>query len=240
LFLAAGDACVDVNQFEKAISFWSGLVDVEEYNNVELWTRLGNAYKIIRQFENAQECYECIIVEKEDDINSRLALVEIYEYLEKGEEALELVNEIMALRRSANEAPENTENTDFSGSILFPEEKRRVKTAQKYRPTMSDRLKAEKQRTENCIANHEKLKALYPGMLAGDPQAVRQWIETAGEMVDDFRNSKALYPSERRYRYQGFLGFTTARRPWQKKNIEATMQKTKERLQANLGMLPMW
>ncbi|KAK6355195.1 transcription factor TFIIIC subunit tfc4 [Orbilia brochopaga] len=239
LLLAAGDACVEVNKHDEAVDLWMPLMEVDFFQTVELWLRLGKSYKVLRNWENARRCLECVVECKPDDLESRLLLIEIYEVLDMNERALEVVNEVIEIRarnreqQHAKDGQEDTQEGTGTGLFVSKDGKRKPR-AKRYNPSASERYQAEKQRTELCLQNYQKLELLRPKVEQQDTDAILQWLDTAGEMFDDFRSSRALYPSERRFEYAGFLGYTTARRSGKRINLESQMNLMKRRLESNL------
>ncbi|KAF3210621.1 transcription factor TFIIIC subunit tfc4 [Orbilia oligospora] len=233
LLLSAGDSCAEASKHEEAVDLWFPLTEVELFQTVDLWLRLGKSYKILRNWENARRCLECVVECKDNDLESRLLLIEIYEVLDMNERALEVVNEVIEIRTRIREQERAREADEEAGGGLFTQDGKRKGKAKKYNPTATERYQAEKQRTELCIQNYQKLELLRPKVDQQNTEAIIQWLDTAGEMFDDFRSSRALYPSERRFEYAGFLGYTTARRTG-KRNIENQMHLMKRRLESNL------
>ncbi|KAJ6261002.1 hypothetical protein Dda_3667 [Drechslerella dactyloides] len=242
LLLAAGDTCAEANKHEEAVDLWIPLTEIDFFQTVDLWLRLGKSYKVLRNWDNARRCLECVVECKADDLESRLLLIEIYEVLDMNERALEVVNEVIDIRarnreqRRAKGDSEATHEGTSAGTSLFVTTKdgKKKPKSRKYNPTASERYQAEKQRTELCLQNYQKLELLRPKVEQQDTDAILQWLDTAGEMFDDFRSSRALYPSERRFEYAGFLGYTTARRSGKRINLESQMNLMKRRLESNL------
>ncbi|KAF3910038.1 hypothetical protein AA313_de0209805 [Arthrobotrys entomopaga] len=237
LLLAAGDACAEANKHDEAVDLWFPLTEIEIFQTVELWLRLGKSYKILRNWENAQRCLECVVECKEDDLESRLLLIEIYEVLDMNEKALQIVNEVIDIRARNKEQrrAQGEDGGDGTTSGLFVKDGKKRTKSRVYNPTATERYQAEKQRTELCLQNYQKLELLRPRVEQKDTNAIIQWLDTAGEMFDDFRSSRALYPSERRFEYAGFLGYTTVRRTGKRQvNLENQMNLMKRRLESNL------
>ncbi|EPS38679.1 hypothetical protein H072_7551 [Dactylellina haptotyla CBS 200.50] len=236
LLLAAGDSCAEANKHDEAVDLWFPLTEIDIFQTVDLWLRLGKSYKILRNWENAKRCLECVVECKEDDLESRLLLIEIYEVQDLNEKALEVVNEVIEIRTRLREQ-RNAREEDGAGSsnmgLFVSKDGKRKTKSKRYNPSATERYQAEKQRTEGCLQNYQKLELLRPKVEQQDTEAIIQWLDTAGEMFDDFRSSRALYPSERRFEYAGFLGYTTVRRTG-KRNLENQMNLMKRRLESNL------
>ncbi|EWC46801.1 hypothetical protein DRE_04046 [Drechslerella stenobrocha 248] len=237
LLLAAGDACAEANKHDEAVDLWFPLTEIDLFQTVDLWLRLGKSYKSLRSWENARKCLECVVECKPDELEARLLLIEIYDVLDLNEKALELVNEVIDIRARSREegltsGGSGGQEGDGRGFFISKDGKKKPKS-RKYNPSANERYQAEKQRTELCLQNYQKLELLRPKVEHQDTDAILQWLDTAGEMFDDFRSSRALYPSERRFEYAGFLGYTTVRRKG-KRNLENQMNLMKRRLESNL------
>ncbi|KAF3902623.1 hypothetical protein ABW21_db0209349 [Orbilia brochopaga] len=240
LLFAAGDTCAEANKHDEAVELWMPLTEVEFFQTVDLWLRLGKSYKVLRSWENARRCLECVVECKPDDLKSRLLLIEIYEVLDMNERALEVVNEVIDIRernkeqREARGEQEEAPQEGTGTGLFVSRDVKKKPKPRKYNPTASERYQAEKQRTELCLQNYQRLELLRSKVEQQDTDAILQWLDTAGEMFDDFRSSRALYPSERRFEYAGFLGYTAARRSGKRINLESQMNLMKRRLESNL------
>ena len=92
-------------------------------------------------------------------------------------------------------------------------------------------------KTEQTLVKYCKLDYLRAAMEAGDPDAVKDWLDTAGDLVDDFRNTRALFPSERSKAFKGFVS-TAQRRAWakgDKDRLERMQHRPEESLTYNDG-----
>ncbi|KAK8221940.1 transcription factor TFIIIC subunit tfc4 [Zalaria obscura] len=74
-------------------------------------------------------------------------------------------------------------------------------------------------------ANHFVLQTYRQGVDEGDEEAITQWMDAAGHMIEEFRSTKAFYPS--RDRYIQFHGYQKRFRP----ALMSEMESMRKRLQ---------
>ncbi|KAI5808754.1 hypothetical protein DFH27DRAFT_589841 [Peziza echinospora] len=239
LFQETGDALLEYGSHEMALEYYGVVAALEVSDDPKLWFNMAKCYKEIGNIEDAEECYHTLLNIYPDDVEGRMQLAEIYEVSDRREEALELVNQIIALRKQqdALEKAKNAGNQPHDPSAVpafftapparVPANKRRAAI------TAAERAERRARKTEQTIAKYRKLDYLRPRMEAGDPDAVRDWLDTAGDLVDDFRNTRAFYPCERSQEFKGFA--TTARRRAAKRGTDANMERMQHRLQEALS-----
>jgi len=58
------------------------------------------------------------------------------------------------------------------------------------------RLELERQLTEEYLEMLRQLEGLEPYMNRGDEEATRQWLDQASNLIDGFRETRALFPSD--------------------------------------------
>lgn len=201
----------------------------------KIWSNMAKCYMEIGNIDDAEECYHAILSSCPDDIDARMKLAEIYEVSDRREDALELVNQIIAIRKqqdglekakqSGKDAKAgNSAPTFFSAPpVRVPANKRRSEA------TAAEKAEMRAKRTEQTIAKYRKLEYLRPRMEKGETDAIKEWLDTAGDLVDGFRNTRAFYPSERSQKFKGFA--TTARRRAAKRGTDANMERMQHRLQ---------
>jgi general transcription factor 3C polypeptide 3 (transcription factor C subunit 4) len=62
--------------------------------------------------------------------------------------------------------------------------------------TMAERKELERQRQAEFELAFSKLDLLQPGLEANDPVATQEWLDVASFLVDGFRQTKELFPSD--------------------------------------------
>lgn len=100
----------------------------------------------------------------------------------------------------------------------------------------ADRLAAEELRHNEFAAAFQKLGVLDPAVDEGDSKAISEWLELATYLVDSFRETTQLFPSDPRKKFRGVLT-----RNWTRKGTTENMEKQAgemaSRLERNLGKM---
>ncbi|KAK9448273.1 uncharacterized protein V1518DRAFT_418503 [Limtongia smithiae] len=105
LFLDVADALMDAEQYELALSLYMPLVEMEEdYATPQLVMSMGRCLHGLGDFLQAETAYRTVMANDKNSLDARIALAEVYEATGKRHEALELVNEVMRLRRQQERA----------------------------------------------------------------------------------------------------------------------------------------
>lgn len=113
-----------------------------------------------------------------------------------------------ARRRSkaGNRQEQDEHEGQAVGSSLFEERGRTAKDkAGKAAPPKSAKLTAaqlrelEAKKEQEAVLSYRRVKDLWARMLAGDPEADREWMHEAESLVESFRETRALFLSSRVY-----------------------------------------
>lgn len=98
----------------------------------------------------------------------------------------------------------------------------------------ADKIASEQQRVEEFGAAFHKLSVLDSGVEEEDKEAIGEWLEVATYLVDSFRETTQLFPSDTKKKFSGVLS-----RDWTIKgaeeDIEAAAGEMASRLERNLG-----
>jgi hypothetical protein len=111
-------------------------------------------------------------------------------------------SQVLDARRQAQmDAAQSEQLADQSpqGDRSFFTENARGKPRQQRRPgklTMAERKELERQRQEEFELAFSKLDLLQPALEANDPVATQEWLDVASFLVDGFRETKELFPSD--------------------------------------------
>jgi general transcription factor 3C polypeptide 3 (transcription factor C subunit 4) len=250
LFQEAGDALHNAKAYEEAIRYYSSVVEGTQFMDAKLWFNMATCYKALNQVDDAEDCYATVLEAYPNETTAMMELASIYEVSGRKADALELVNQVIAIRKQAetaaatpNEnAPTEAEApvavpTGNQDSVFLPNQPapRRIKKHQPGYMSETQRLEMNARKTEQTTVKYRKLEYLRAGMEAGEPQAVKEWLDTAGELVDDFRNTRALFPTEKGSFFKGFM--TTARRRELNRNIKERLEMMQHRLEGSLNFL---
>jgi general transcription factor 3C polypeptide 3 (transcription factor C subunit 4) len=205
---------------------------------------MADCFKAIDRIEEAEDCYGTVLEAYPNDDEAMMQLAGIYEVTNRKAEALELVNEIIRMRREKDKverekkaAPNMAQGAQEEESMAFfpnqpvPE---RAKRGRLGALTQGEREEMDARKTQQTEIRYRKLEFLRSNMEKGDPEAVREWLDAAGDLVDDFRNTRALYPHERSVRFKGFM--TTAQRRAVALGEARRIEKMQNRLKESLSM----
>ena len=226
---------MEYGSHEMALEYYGVVAALELAEDRKLWHNMAKCYREIGNIDDTEECYHAILNLYPDDVDARLKLAELYEVSDRREEALQLVNQIIALRKQQELAKGEQQGGGLASTVKFaptffsappnrvPANRRRTEA------TTAQRAEIQARKVEQTATSYRKLEYLRPRMEIGDLDAVRDWLDTAGDLVDEFRNTRAFYPSERSMKFKGFA--TTARRRAAKRGTDAIMERMQHRLQ---------
>ena len=245
LFQEAGDALFAAKAHEDAICYYWSVVEGTQFLDKKLWFNMATCYKALNQVEDAEDCYATVLEAYSHDTDSMMELASIYEVSNRKVEALELVNEVIALRREKETADKNTASERAAAAApsirpgndpmaFFPNQPV-PRPVRKLRPgviTNEQRAEMNARKTEQTAVKYRKLEYLRVKMEEGDPDTIKDWLDTAGDLVDDFRNTKALFPSEKGKAFKGFI--STAQRREKAKGDREQLERMQHRLEESL------
>lgn len=230
------------------------VVEAAEYLDRKLWFNMAECYRGIDNIEDSEDAYMTILEAYPTDEAAMMQLAGIYEVTNRKAEALELVNEIIRIRRERDAAEKARKEALASGVVLsgaegseaanenntamafFPNQpvRERAKRKKAGMLTEAERAEMDAKKTEQTTVKFKKLEFLRPAAEAEDQLAIKDWLDTAGDLVDDFRNTRALYPQDRNLKFKGFM--TTAQRRAMAQGQAKRIEKMQSRLQETLSM----
>ncbi|KAI5804589.1 hypothetical protein EDC01DRAFT_643999 [Geopyxis carbonaria] len=248
LFQEVGDALYNINAYEDAIHYYFAVLECTQYVDRKVWFNLATCYKALDQVDDAEDCYATVLEGYPRDTEAMMQLASIYEVSDRKAEALELVNDVIRIRRDAEKAAvmaaagepfdsldaddENADKQDQMAFLPNAAVPKRAKRKRRAVMTAQQLLEMNERRTEQTAVKFRKLEYLKEAMLAGEKTAVKEWLDTAGDLVDDFRNTRALYPAERGVAFKGFI--STALRRARGAGEKEQIEKMQSRLQESL------
>ncbi|KAG5518178.1 hypothetical protein PMAC_003364 [Pneumocystis sp. 'macacae'] len=237
LIFDAANALSEKKLYDEALRLYSRLTESDSANGPDLWFSMGKCYKAIDDLEAAEECFKGIVANNERHIESLIQLADIYQITGRREEALDVVNKVIYYQRNENHVVEEVQNeSQNSSKLIFIVDTKisRDKLSKKVslKSCLNERIAIEMRRTEHTLFKWQKLSIVRDKMLQGDRQAVNEWLDTAGDMVDDFRNVRAFYPSEKSTKFKGII--SVAKRRMQKMEINHKLKVMADRLQESL------
>lgn len=223
LFLEAADALLHAEMWDDALECYSKLTDIEELNGPQLWSNMAKAFKYTEEYEQAEECLDAVLSNDPTDTAAMVLLAEVYELTDRRQEALETINKVIDLRRLTIPGDKETSISgahpiaDVDESAFFQIDhganlKHAARTSNRRRKgkktvtrRTEDLIAYEKRKTDETSSKFKALRLCRPEMLQGDPQATESWLSAASDLIDDFRNIRHFYPSERKNIFQGLI-----------------------------------
>lgn len=225
LFSDAADALLFREHWREALDYYAKITDVPEANGPALWFSMAKAFKEIGEFDQAEECLNAILANAAQDTDALVALAEVYECTDRRQDALETINRVIDIRRPPEEDENDMEMGDYSSIagegdageagffaqdrsaivprvVKAPVRRRRPAIRNKSR-TAEDLSDYEARKTDETKNKFMALHLTHDAMLAGDDHATEQWMAAAADLVDDFRNIRPFYPSEKKNIFRG-------------------------------------
>ena len=83
-----------------------------------------------------------------------------------------------------------------AGTSLFDEKQRRGKGGRAQKDgqlTTAQLLELEAEHEREAVQHYERVKKLWSEMLAGNPEATREWMRAAESLIDPFEETRALF-----------------------------------------------
>ncbi|EMR08474.1 hypothetical protein PNEG_03302 [Pneumocystis murina B123] len=238
LIFDAANALTEKKLYYEALRFYSRLIECDTVNGPELCFSMGKCYRAINDLEAAEECFKEISSNSEKHIESLVQLADIYQITGRREEALDVVNKVIRYQQNENstvaEVQEESQNITPRSTFIIDTKipKDRISKKISLKPSLNERIAIEMRRTEHILFKWQKLNIVRDKMLQGDPHAVNEWLDTAGDMVDEFRNVRGFYPSEKSTKFKGVI--SVAKRRMQKMEINQKLKVMANRLQESL------
>ncbi|KAH0538778.1 hypothetical protein FGG08_004666 [Glutinoglossum americanum] len=238
LFREAAEALNEAGFYKDALRFYEPLINMDEYPDLEFYFQLADCYRSAGLSKEAEECYQTIVANDEENIDARVSLAKLYEDQNMPEQAYAYVNEIILLRRQDKGTP--IKRTDPHGGADWPAPAKRASRIKRAGPplvTREQRRENERIRDENVRALYKKFQYLHTRARAGEDQVLAEWMECSSDLIDDFRNSRVFYPYDKHIK---FLGYSSAARKRalegyrKRENILNAMEMMAERLQGSM------
>lgn len=223
LILDVADALLRAESWDEALEFYSKLIDIDEMNTPDLWLSMAKAFRATEDYAQAEECLDAVIASETENSEAIVLLAEIYENTDRRQDALEAINRVIELRRAVDAEDTGTMADDHSSAC--EEEQRNsveaeatsaLKQAAKRRPRRKkgrsgrnrkeeDLVEFENRKTAETRTQFKALELSNLGMLASEPEATEQWMSAASDLVDDFKNIRHFYPSDKKNTFQGII-----------------------------------
>ncbi|KAL7416696.1 hypothetical protein BDY24DRAFT_377956 [Mrakia frigida] len=243
-----GEAYLAKSMFDDALEFFEPLSEITSLpKHVE---GRGDCLRANEDFEGARESYLFVIAsfENENDpasLKVRMKTAYVYEQLGQRQEALDLVNEVLEIRRllpvtrgRKRRVTEHTLNVDATGSIL-----NRGPRVGSEKQARLNRDQIEANNIRKVELGFARLDVLDGVMDGGedhgdweeDGGTVMEWLEIAGPLIEQFRETKTLFPQDRNKPFTGIKSNRGRKKGWNassKKTAEEKEQEEAEEVEA--------
>jgi general transcription factor 3C polypeptide 3 (transcription factor C subunit 4) len=197
--------------FSDAIKFFQPLSKLEEFQNASIYNSLGKCYTELGKYSRAKESYNRALSYDPENVDIKLALVEVLYYLEEVEESQNLLEHISRNRKSlADTDHEMTDADQVAASTKINDQALIMNRIIRPLKGGSKLTEAEKQAREdrikqNVIEKYNRLNRLHQGLEAGDLVAAGTWIQLASELIEIFSNVKTFFPKDRSRAFRGII-----------------------------------
>ncbi|KAK4700486.1 general transcription factor 3C polypeptide 3 (transcription factor C subunit 4), partial [Phenoliferia sp. Uapishka_3] len=240
LFGAVADAYYEAKMFSEALDVYQEMAENDETNGPLVWMKVAQCNHQLGDLDQARECYEAVAQEEPGNLFSKMQLAKVYEQMGEPARALDTINEIIEARRQNPEASEDYErppeaNPHLESANHSSARKGRVPLTKEDRIARDEnRRMTEEQRYQEFSLAFSKLSLLDPRVSKGDEQATIEWLEVATHLVDAFRETRQLFPSDGKRKFAGVLT-----RGWRRKGagevgIEAQADEMASRLERTM------
>ncbi|CAD6499504.1 BgTH12-03616 [Blumeria graminis f. sp. triticale] len=220
----------DSGFYENALSYYHPLAKMPEETDSWLLIDIGRCYLHLGNDSDAEKYFVAALNEDNDNIDARMELARIFERLGRMEEAFNLVNQAMQLRRNGYsvEGCHDGHGRDAEAKL------RRMR---KPRPSTSKASKSsvymdEVTRAEHLKAQLNVLTEELDGMRSGNPKSLFAWMAAAKDLTDDFRGFKTFYPWDK---FIKFIGYSGNSRILAETPLDSDLTAMAERLTKGLG-----
>ncbi|KAI0696177.1 TPR-like protein [Cytidiella melzeri] len=254
LFPEIADAYFDREMYAEAGHIYEMLgadASASDYfltSSLQVLLRAAACRRMVGDLREAADVYEHVLKADPSLDDAKKELAAIYEILGETRKALDLVMQVIETRRRAKVAGKQGQEGGDSqpavdrgvGTSLFEERGRSGKEkATKASGSKAGKLSTaqlrelEAKKEKDAARSFHRVKELWARMLAGDEEAMREWMHEAEALVESFRETRALFLSAR---HAGFRGmYPRIIRKAQTTNTEANEENMASRLQLELG-----
>ncbi|WAQ83693.1 hypothetical protein PtA15_4A141 [Puccinia triticina] len=195
--MSIGDAYCECSQWDEALDFYHELAENDSTNNARLWHKIGRCYRHLGNLEGALECFEAVAETDPLDLIAKTQLAELYEQLGFRQKALDMVNDLIELRRKARESGV------CGGQGRFNVLASRTAGSR----SLAERRIDEELLTQKYAKTYDKLETIS-SKLATDPSPdklslMTEYVRLASPLVEGFRETPALFPCVLSTKYGG-------------------------------------
>lgn len=99
----------------------------------------------------------------------------------------------------------------------------------------AQRVAAEEKRHQEFVISFQRLRGLDPAVEEQDEEATIEWLEVATNLVDAFRETRELFPSDSKKKFMGVLSRKWRRKGGDELDIETRAGQMASRLERRMG-----
>ncbi|POW03655.1 hypothetical protein PSTT_10954 [Puccinia striiformis] len=196
--MSIGDAYSEYSQWDEALDFYHDLAENDSTNNAILWHKIGRCYRHLGNLEGALECFEAVAETDALDLTAKTQLAELYEQLGFRQKALDMVNDLIELRRKARESGISIEN-DLNSTGGNQSRANVLASRTAAGRSMADRRIDEELLTQKYAKTYDKLETISSKLANDDTSSddvslMTEYIHLAFPLVEGFRQTSALFP----------------------------------------------
>ncbi|KAJ2666009.1 transcription factor TFIIIC subunit tfc4 [Coemansia sp. RSA 1199] len=190
LYTDVAETYAEVGHVELAVEIYEQLVAHPETNQPSVWERLAKCYR--DQGDLTKACQFALDVVQADpsDIDMRLWLGEVYEDMGNVELAYKMISDVEEIQQA-----EGIRETDRESQILAA--RRATAYASRRRKNADEERHRYLAAMRSAEVVFKKLDMLWPRIENGDAKAIAEYCESAMPLYNDWRHTRAFYPSER-------------------------------------------
>ncbi|KDR78033.1 hypothetical protein GALMADRAFT_245006 [Galerina marginata CBS 339.88] len=240
LFAEIADAYFERGLYAEAKPIYELLGGDPATSSIYILLQTAACMRNVDELKDAAEVYEHVRLADPTNNDAKMKLAEVYEIMGEPRKALDLVYEVIDSRKKRNRGAAHNqaeESTNPVGTSLFAEDKAPAKT--KATATRQNRLshtqlkELEMQKEKEVVRGYQRMKDLWPSMLAGELEAEREWLLEGEKLVDMFRETRNLFSTSRT---NPFRGMFPRNRPRKQAQTEADEDQMASRLQLDLEL----
>ncbi|KAF8153752.1 hypothetical protein B0H34DRAFT_65394 [Crassisporium funariophilum] len=237
LFAEIADAYFEREMYAEAKPIYELLGGDSATSSIYILLQTAACMRNVEELRDAVEVYEHVRLADPTNNDAKMKLAEIYEILGEPRKALELVYEVIDSRKKRGKANNFNHVEDAANpnnTSLFSEEKSTQKSKAanvraQNRLTQAQLRELEVQKEKEVVKGYRKLKELWPGLLAEDIDAEREWLVEAEKLVDMFRETRNLFLTSRSNPFRGMF-------PRNRKRKQAETEEDEERMASRLQL----
>ncbi|PLW46445.1 hypothetical protein PCANC_11126 [Puccinia coronata f. sp. avenae] len=225
--MSIGEAYCDCSQWDEALDFYHDLAENDSTNNATLWHKIGRCYRNLGNLEGAMECFEAVAETDPLNLLAKTQLAELYEQLGLRQKALDMVNDLIEIRRKARESGISMENDVHQvgpGGGSHQTRSNVLSSRTTASRSLAERRIDEELLTQKYAKTYEQLEGISAKLVvderASDTSALMaEYVQLAVPLVQGFRETPALFPCVLSTKFGGLN--TSASRPGKRDDSSA-------------------